>query len=365
MMPPLMTSSNHRIRLLTSLATVAGVIAALGSLELGLRFLASPDPIPRPRILADSLRSPEVARGQVEEGVAISHYSMAGARETGNPPADQGVIVVILGDSYVLAREVADKETMGSQLERTARANGIPLDVRQYGWSGASPAQYLRVAHDVLTRWHPRRVVIPLSENDFDMESVMKAWPRLRVDSRGNARIVGPPMDTVTPGSYSSSLWMLAQHRWTLLRRLAPRWARPGVADAVGGPTLEALLDSGPPPDLAELKVLPGAVVRALAKSYGHSLTLIYMAEVGVTGGVDPSPTETRFLDACQAAGVSCASTRGDMLQARRDGIVAHGVSTITIGHGHLNPRGHGVVAAAMWKTLVADAALADEMPHR
>lgn len=365
MIPPCMTSHSYRTRALTSLTTVLGAAVALCLLELGLRLLASPDPIPRPRILADSLRLPVVARGQIEEGVAVSHYSAAGARETGNPPADQGVTVVILGDSYVLAREVTDKETMGSQLERTARANGVPLDVRQYGWSGASPAQYLLVAHDVLTRWHPRRVMIPLAENDFDMESLRKAWPRFRVDNRGNARIVGGPIDTVTPPAYPSSLWMLAQHRWSLLRRRAPRWARVSVVDPTGAPTTQALLDSGPPPDTAEVRALPDAVVRALAKSYGHSLTLIYMAEVGVAGGVDPSPAETRFLHACLADGVSCVSTRADMLQARRDGIVAHGVSTITIGHGHLNPRGHVVIAASMWKMLVADAVFADRTPHR
>src|SRR5205807_1128821 len=129
-------------------------------------------------------------------GVALAHFTVTGARQTGNPLAEQSLTVVILGDSYVMAREVADDETMGAQLERTARANGLPVDVRQYGWTGASPAQYLYVARDVIARWHPRRVFVTLSDNDLDMNTLVEALPRLRVDADGNARIVGPPMDT-------------------------------------------------------------------------------------------------------------------------------------------------------------------------
>jgi hypothetical protein len=365
MISPSMKSFRYGAEVLTLLATVAGALVALGLLDVGLRFLESPEHIPRPRILADSLQLPVVARRQIDEGVALAHFSVTGARYTGNPPAGHDVTVVILGDSYVVAREVADGETMGGQLERTARANGVPLDVRQYGWSGASPAQYLYVARDVITRWHPRRVIIALAENDLDMNTLVGAWPKLRVDAGGDAHVVGPPMDTVTAAPYPSSLWMLTQRRWAILRRRGPSWVRVRTLRQTGGPTTEALRDSLPPPGSAELDSLPGAVVRALAKSYGRSLTLVYIAEVGVMGGFDPTPIETRFLDACRAAHVSCASTRTDMVRARRRGIVAHGASTFAIGNGHLNPSGHGVVAATMWRLLRSESALADPTPRR
>ena len=363
MIPPFMTSLPYRTRILTSLTTVAGAAVALGVLEIGLRLLAAPDHIPRPRILADSLHLPVVARQQLEEGVGTAHYSTAGARHTGNRPAGRDVTVVILGDSYVMAREVADHETMGAQLERTARANGFPLDVRQYGWSGASAAQYLVVSQAVLTRWHPRRVVVALSENDLDLRALTGDWPRLRVDAHGNSRVVGPPMDTVTAGPYASSLWMLTERRWTTLRRSAPSWARGPRGQ--GAPAADAPRDSTPPPDSSEIAALPAAVVRALAKAYGQRLTLVYMAEIGLTSGFEPTAAETRMLNTCKDAGVRCVSTRADMLQARRQGIIAHGVSTREIGSGHLNPRGHGVVAATMWKVLSADGALSDTVPRR
>lgn len=352
-------------RLLRIGSAAGGVVAALGLLEVVLRLVASPEQIPRPRILADSFDSPVVARRQLEEGVALAHFSAAGARMTGNPVAGQGVTVVILGDSYVMAREVADNETMGAQLERTARANSLPLDVRQYGWTGATPAQYLYVAHDVIDRWHPHRVIVVLSDNDLDNITLAGEWPRLRVDASGNARVVGPPIDTITPGPYPSSLSMLTRHRSATLKRRAPSWTRFWKGGQTVGSTPESVRDTAPPPDSSEFAALPGAVVRALAKSYGPSLTIIYMARVGVSGAVDPTPEENRLLDACRVTRVSCVSTREDMLQARRRGLIAHGGSTRAIGDGHLNPSGHGLVAAAMWKALLPDPRSADRTPPR
>jgi hypothetical protein len=364
MIPPSMKSIRYDAGALASLTTVAGAAAALGVLEIVLRFFVSPAYIPRPRIAADSLHLPVVARQQIEEGIGTAHYSVAGARHTGNPPAGRDVMVVILGDSYVMAREVADHETMGSQLERTARANGVPLDVRQYGWSGASAAQYLVVSHEVLTRWHPRRVVVALSENDLDLRALNGDWPRLRVDAHGNSRVVGPPMDTVTGPPYLSTLWMLTERRWATLRRSAPSWAR-ARRGPITAPVSEALRDSTPPPDSTEIVALPAAVVRALAKSYGQNLTLVYMAEIGLSDGFDPTPAETRFLSTCREIGVSCVSSRAEMLAARQRGIAAHGLSTRLIGYGHLNANGHGVIAAVIWKALLSDSALADGRSHR
>lgn len=360
-----MKLGRYRTQILTALTTAAGVAAALGALELGLRFFASPAYIPRPRIVADSLGLPVVARQQLEEGVGTAHYSVAGARHTGNPPVGRDVTVVILGDSFVMAREVADRETMGGQLERTARASGLPLDVRQYGWSGASPAQYLSVARDVLTRWHPRRVIIALSENDLDVRAMTQEWPRIRVDARDDALVVGPPMDTITVGPYRSSLWMLTERRWATLRQRGPSWARTRPAGQTAGSVAEALRDTLPPPDTSEVVALPSAVVRALAKSYGKNLTLVYMAEIGLAGGFDPTPVEARFIAACTRAEVSCVSTRSEMLRARRRGVIAHGASTRQIGYGHLNPSGHGVIAAVIWKALRSDASLADGTSRR
>jgi hypothetical protein len=331
----------------------AGVVVALGLVEIVLRILVTRAPMPLPRILADSFDAPVVASRQIDEGIATSHFSITGARLTGNPPVNAGATVVIVGDSYVVAREVSDRETMGADLERIARAQAFPLDVRQYGWTGASPARYLLAAPEVLERWHPLRVIIPMADNDLDFNAAELAWPLIRVAKTGTLRIVGPHVDPAFGSAPRSVIAMLARHRWTRLHDRAPSWARRIMKHqwTTAGPA-ESAGEIDTSPDSAELAALPDAVVRALAEAYGSKLVLIYLAEVGVSGGDSVTGVERRFLDGCSAYHVTCASTRADMLDARRRGIVTRGAVTTVLGAGHLNARGHQLVAAEMWTLL-------------
>src|SRR5205085_1259816 len=139
---------------------------------------------------------------QIDEGIATAHFSTAGARLTGGSPLADAATAVVLGDSYVVAREVRDEATMGARLERMARADGVPLNVRQYGWRGAAPAQYLDAASDVLARWNPAVVMIALSTDDFDERALAGSFPRLRIDAAGDAQVVRDPAgmpSAVTP----------------------------------------------------------------------------------------------------------------------------------------------------------------------
>ncbi len=132
-------------------------------------------------------------RRQLREGVSVAHFSFAGARLTGNTPIPGAPTVVLLGDSYVVAEAVGDQNTMGSYLERSARSGGVPLNVRQYGWSGASPSQYLLVGDAVLRRWNPADVVIAVSDNDFDYHALYEGTPRLRVNAAGTLVMLPEP----------------------------------------------------------------------------------------------------------------------------------------------------------------------------
>ncbi|HEY6220127.1 MAG TPA: hypothetical protein VIV65_08715 [Gemmatimonadaceae bacterium] len=339
-------------------SVVAGCVCALLVLEGALRAFESRVAPPPPRILSDSFHSPSVAISQLEEGVSVAHFSSAGARLTGHPAIEGAPTVVILGDSYVMAREVGDAATMGAQLEALARADRLPINVRQYGWSGASPAQYLLVAPQILARWRPLRVIVALSSNDLDHAAMTGEWPRLAVDAAGEAQVIGDAMDTTNVGGVRSALGMLASHRTTALLLRAPKWTRRFLdRPQVGQPTR-----LGPNPtavvDPSDLTRLPSAVVRGLASSYGPRLTLVYLADVGPDSGQAPAAIESRLLDACRAESVDCVSTRSAMLEARSNGIIGRGLETRELGRGHLNPDGHQIVASVMWRTLRSSAAL-------
>lgn len=327
--------------------TILGVTAALVCMELTLRQFASAGEVPPPRVSADSLGGKPVVRRQLQEGLSTYRFSASGARLTGHSPKDSGVHAIILGDSYVVAAQVDDDVTMGAQLEVMARDQGVPLDVRQYGWSNAAPAQYVHVANDVSRRWNPRRVFVVVSENDMDARALEAASARLRLDSTGAPRIVGGPMDTVGSRERQLVLYKLARYRAHLLGlRLQRKWFRRNASLAPRTDVVEA------PPDSAELAMMPRTVVRALSGSYGGSLTIVFIAAPGVFGDSTPTDIERRFLDACHAQGVDCVSTREPMVARRHAGRIALGGPTFEIGNGHLNDVGHRVVAELMWDRL-------------
>jgi hypothetical protein len=332
-----------------SLRPVAGIATALLCIELGLRVFATAMDAPRPRITADSLGGAVVERRQLQESVAASHFSAAGARLTGHAPARSGVNAVILGDSYVLAAQVTDRRTMGAQLETLARAEGIPLDVRQYAWSNATPAQYLFVADDISRRWNATRVFVVVSDNDMDWHTLSASGPWLRVDSLGAARVAGEAIDTIGPPPRHSVLMQLMRYRMHIVGLRMARAATFGrpkrVSQVVAGP-------AEPGPDSAEFARLPKAIVETLADAYGPRLTMIFLAVPGLSADSTRSMNERRFLAACAERGADCESTREAMVALHGAGRIAYGGSTTALGSGHLNNAGHHVMAELMWRHL-------------
>jgi hypothetical protein len=333
-------------------ASIAGgVVAAFVAVEIGLRAFASPQGPPTPNIAKDSLVEDTLVRRQLREGVSVARFSLAGARLTGNTPIPGAPTVVLLGDSYVVAAAVGDANTMGSYVERTARASGVSLNVRQYGWSGASPSQYLLVADAVLRRWNPTDVVIAVSDNDFDSHALYEGTPRLRVNGAGDlVMLPEPPAPAGGSPRRSVLAALLAERTWVL------NWRHAQAAAAAGGGAgspVTASDESEPAlPNSAQLAMMPSAIMHALSEKFGARLAIVYLAEVGVEVGDTASTIERRLFDACQAERARCVSTRASMLAARRAGSIVHGFFNTTPGNGHLNPAGHALVGREIWKLL-------------
>jgi hypothetical protein len=338
----------HVTRLVPPLAL--GIVGAVLAMELGLRLFASAQGPPTPNIEVDSLFADTLVRRQLEEGVSLARFSVAGARLTGNASIAGAPTVVLLGDSYVVAAAVVDEQTMGSYLERNARAAGVSLNVRQYGWMGASPSRYLLEADTVVRRWNPTDVVIALSDNDLDRNALYEASPRLRVHSSGELEILSAPPDA-SPGPPRRSVLraLLAERTWKLEWRRARAAAVASRAEPVADSTHA---EAGLLPDSLQLAMLPKAVVRALAATFGPRLSLVYLAALGVDDGGTPTTIESQFVDACEKEHVRCLTTRPAMLAARRSGIIVHGFFNTTPGNGHLNAAGHALVGAEIWKLL-------------
>lgn len=286
---------------------------------------------------------------QLEEGIAESHFSSAGARLTGNRPIAGAPVIVVLGDSHVVAREVSDGETMGAWIERLARSEGRPVNVRQYGWRGASPPQYLLVADDVRRRWNPEHVVVVLDGDDLGPDPLNRRFPRMRIGKNDAVEIVRAGDENAAPSftHHYFTLATLTRIRWQHVLERAPKNLRGW---------LNAPVESrGPNPAASEIEAVPRAEVKALSRAFGPGLFIVYTADVRATGGERADAGEERLLAACATQHVRCLSMRPLMLAARKAGYVVRGFSTTTIGVGHMNSRGHELVGRAVWRAIRPD----------
>jgi hypothetical protein len=309
---------------------------------------------------------------QIEEGIQTSHFSAGGSRFTGRFPVAGAPVIALVGDSYIVAREVADGATMGAWVERLSAQALQPINVRQYGWRGAGPAQYFAIAPQLLKRWSPERVVVVLSDDDLDAHAVTTTTPRMRIAPDGSVRVLGfPERSTAAHTSLTllqrSRLVTLARRRIALLQLRAQRpydhWRRRfGLADPPSPAGTVVLASSGysptttieGPPDSAEIGAVPATVVRELARLFGDRLAIAYIANIGMRGGESADPPEAELLGECRRQQVQCVSSRKGMLALRRRGIVVRGFSTTTLGDGHLNSAGHQLLGRIIWSMLAS-----------
>jgi hypothetical protein len=284
---------------------------------------------PRPNVACDSLNEATVTSVQMDEGFARATYTTCGARLTSNEPVSAAPWIAILGDSYVEARQVADGETVGARLERISRDAGKPVNVRQYGWAGAPPAQYVAVAPLFKNRYLSRAVIL-LSADDFGPDTTL---PMPWVDA------------ATSPAQPSGSLALttLVQRRWSLIVERSPSLVR-RVAGATSG--------SPPAPEAEIPKPTMATAVRALQGAFGERLLLVFLSSV-LSADSHLSASEEWFLAECKRRGVQCIGLHGAMLDMLRDqGRLARGFSNTTIGVGHLNADGHDLLAREIWKAL-------------
>ncbi len=140
-------------------------IGVLIVLELILRIFVYR---PVPRYVNDPVWGRRPAGGSIVfwaiEGNGTTHYVADGEIST---PYSGGDNIVVLGDSHTEAWQVNDDEKYVSVAERELHQSNSPVDLRNLGFANGSIADYVYLAPFVISQYHPKLVVIQLSDNDF------------------------------------------------------------------------------------------------------------------------------------------------------------------------------------------------------
>lgn len=98
------------------------------------------------------------------EGYGIIRYEKN--YEIASPYSD-GEVIIVLGDSYTHARQVPWWRNYTSVAERTLRAQGWELDLKNFGYMGQSLPYYIGIAPELIGEYSPRLIVIQAGRGDF------------------------------------------------------------------------------------------------------------------------------------------------------------------------------------------------------
>ncbi len=315
--------------------TMVGIAFALVLFGLPLR----PYPgHPRP-VQEDRVDGPLFTFFYYGEGLAISHFSPSRARLTSSAVLPDAPYVVIVGDSYVEAWQVSDEQTMGSVLEREARRRGQPLNVRQYGWSGDSPAHYVLIASELQRLWKPRLVCAILNADDFTPAALKNHWAEMTLHADGPPTIT--PVDRGEGGELRAIASALMGHSGlidTVIERL--------YLDIL--PTLDSTKSAGLSRSVEDIEDprIVDATVEALKRAYGDSLLIVLVQNPAITGGNASTKLESLLRQSCAARTVDCIATR-QAFAALRDTKqrFGFGFANTLPQAGHINADGHRLIA--------------------
>lgn len=329
-------------------ATLLGVLTALVLAELVLRpTMGVLDPFNTLPVAEDGPQAPRVTIRDFSEGLATAHLTRASARLTGIADAAGAPYLLVVGDSFVAAEQVNDRETMGAQIERLSMAGGDRVNVRQYGWVAAGPAKYIAEAPELRKKWQPAMTAVVLNEDDFYSVALSDRWASMQWRP-GEA----PVVRRVEAGRLSRMHALAARlsGKSALFKTLYTRFSLdvwPGLYAALPRLKAKASEAANGGEGLAMEEIVRVSLME-LRQAYGPRLEVIFAAEPGLED--QPDGEESAFLRECAVQKIACRSTRKAFDEARDSGaFLAAGFCNSRPAAGHYNAAGHRLIAQEIW----------------
>lgn len=286
------------------------------------------------------------------EGISVSHFEPDalgpfGNRLTGNPPLPGAPEGLIVGDSHVVAFAVHDQETMGAVLERLSRASGHPLNVRQYGWTGANAPAFIASASELVRARNPAWAAVLLNSYNLGVNAVLRPSGEMsQMAPDGSFRYAAYRQNNLPRALLAwgrkSALALALRRRIGLIQdRLAAEKA-----------TAQTALEERDPKVTEEAARIPRATVIGLRQAYGPRLIIVY-APAEPSASVEP--IETQLARLCADEQVSFLSVREALLRDRNErSRFSRGFHNTAPGVGHFNAVGHRIIGTELWRYLAA-----------
>ncbi len=299
---------------------------------------------------------------QYDEGVSSASFAWDNARLTDNPVIPGAAYGLIVGDSYVQALQLNDGQTVGSILERRLRQSGDRINIRQYGWPGASAPMYCYMSANLLAKWSPSWVLVMLSDNDMTVAAVKADHPvQFSFRRDGTVALAGHPEPESTmfnrpslPGSRwapPSVLDKVFEHSGlysNLKKRVHQVVRSAGAVPGAGQPSHE----SGGGRDNAweTAERVPGTSVHMLKRAFGTRLI------IGFDRNGDDQRSrhvEDLVFQACRQDGVRCLDMYSSIkARGQQDHRFVRGFAATSPETGHYNSFGHQVLADVLYPAL-------------
>ncbi len=289
------------------------------------------------------------------EGFALSRWTAHGARGSGVPT--NGVApIMIVGDSFVEARQVEDAELISARLQETLCSNSIPNGVISLGHSGDSMAEYVRDAPLVQGWFQPTWTVVVLDRGDFSeaMDPARSAHFVQEGASGGELVLKTRPPHRAMAGRLGALYYGLLNHSslcklaWIRTHALLKWWkTEPPLFNASTHAT--APKGGEPPP-----RPPTGAQLQALKNAYHGRLTILYRSPDCAPGArACQEPLDLQVEQEARALGISFVSLADSYPAALARGEMPTGFPNTAPFVGHWNRVGHRIAAEAVAPELI------------
>ncbi|MEO1401470.1 MAG: hypothetical protein AAFV72_09535 [Cyanobacteria bacterium J06635_1] len=311
---------------------------------------------------------------QTQEGIARARFNSLGMRHPEIQPKQLNEYrVLVLGDSYTLAEQVADQQTFTALTESTLAKpflnSGRQIQVINAGKPGASPANYLHAAEFYNSKIHPDSVVVQLVPSDFSLQLTNSTEEFYVAEQDGQHRVI----HNKSFGS-SEPLTQLLLSRFpqfdVLLQmsvlRVGSRQAQQLFADTGGEITPSAIANNAQTESKTEPRLSHGEkasldwTIQSLKRAFPN-LVFVYIPAINYEdykagrladrtklsdSAVHNLLIEEYLEEKAEAYQIPMVNMRSDFVAFYRDRKTAlQGFNNTQPGLGHLNATGHELIA--------------------